>query len=140
MLCVVLPTVWAGMGPGCLIYLAALKTIPDEMYEAAEIDGANTWDKLWNVTFPTIRPLIIISFVGAFVVAFQSSDFIMVMTGGGPGGATMVLGLEIFYNAFLYLKFSIATTMAWLLGFILLGFTVYQMKRLSRMQFVTTER
>ncbi len=138
MLAIVLPTVWAGMGAGSLLYLAALKTIPDDLYEAAEIDGANTWDKLWNVTIPTIRPLIIISFVGAFVAAFKTSGYILAMTGGGPAGSTMVLSLEIFYNAFLYLKFGTATAMAWLLGFILIGFTVYQMKRLSRMEFRAT--
>ena len=139
MLSVVLPIVWAGMGPGCLIYLAALKTIPEELYEAAEIDGANIWQKLWNVTIPTIKPLIIITFVGAFIAAFKASDFILAMTGGGPADATTVLELQIFYDAFLYLRFGPATAMAWLLGFILLGFTVYQMKRLSRMQFTTVE-
>ncbi len=137
MLSVVLPIVWAGMGPGCLIYLAALKTIPEELYESAEIDGANIWQKLWNVTVPTIKPLIIITFVGAFIAAFKASDFILAMTGGGPADATTVLELQIFYDAFLYLRFGPATAMAWLLGFILLGFTVYQMKRLSRMQFTT---
>ncbi|MDD5686511.1 MAG: extracellular solute-binding protein [Elusimicrobia bacterium] len=139
MLCVVIPIVWASMGPGCLIYLAALKTIPDDLYEAASIDGSNTWYKFWNVTIPTIKPLIIINFVGAFVGAFKSADFILAMTGGGPAGATQVLGLEIFFNAFLYLKFGVATAMGWLLGFILLGFTVYQLKRLTKMQFRTTE-
>lgn len=141
MLCVVLPMVWAAMGPASLIYLAALKTVPDELYEAADIDGANTWHKLWNVTIPTLKPLIIISFIGAFVAAFKTSDFILAMTGGGPAGsvtgATMVMELQIFYLAFAYLKFGIATAMAWLMGFVLLGFTVYQMKRLSRMQFTT---
>ncbi len=132
---VVLPLVWASMGPGSLIYLAALKTIPEDLYEAAEIDGAGIWLKLWNVTIPTIRPLIIISFVGALIGAFKASDFILAMTGGGPADATMVLELKIFYDAFLYLRFGPATAMAWILGFMLLGFTVYQMKRLSRMQF-----
>lgn len=136
---VVLPLVWASMGPGSLIYLAALKTIPEELYEAAEIDGAGLWKKLWNVTIPTIRPLIIISFVGALIGAFKASDFILAMTGGGPADATMVLELKIFYDAFVYLRFGPATAMAWILGFMLLGFTVYQMKRLSRMQFKAAE-
>lgn len=139
MLCVVIPMVWASMGPACLIYLAALKTVPDDLYEAAEIDGSNTWQKLWNITIPTIKPLIIISFVGAVVAAFKTANFILAMTGGGPAGATQVLELEIFYNAFMYLKFGIATAMAWLLGFVLIGFTAYQMKRLSRMQFKAAE-
>ncbi|MDD5687543.1 MAG: extracellular solute-binding protein [Elusimicrobia bacterium] len=139
MLCVVIPIVWASVGPGCLIYLAALKTIPEDLYEAADIDGSNIWQKLWNVTIPTIRPLIIISFVGAFIGAFQSAGYILIMTGGGPARATNVLDLEIFYNAFVYLKFGIATAMSWLLGFILIGFTVYQLRYLTKMQFKTAE-
>ncbi len=135
MLSVILPLVWAGMGPGSLLYLAALKTIPEDLYEQAEIDGANTWLKFWNVTIPTLKPLIIISFIGAFIGAFKASDFILAMTGGGPADATTVLELQIFYDAFLYLRFGPATAMAWLMGFMLIGFTVYQMKRLSQMQF-----
>ncbi len=135
MLSVVIPIVWAGMGAGSLLYLAALKTVPEELYEAAEVDGANVWQKMWSVTFPTIKPLIIISFVGAFIGAFRASDFILAMTGGGPAGATKVLDLQIYYSAFMYLQFGPATAMAWILGFLLIGFTVYQMRRLSNMQF-----
>ncbi|MDD5688420.1 MAG: extracellular solute-binding protein [Elusimicrobia bacterium] len=139
MICIIIPIIWASVGPGCLIYLAALKTIPEDLYEAAEIDGSNLWHKLWNVTIPTIKPLITISFVGAFIGAFRAADFILVMTGGGPAKVTTVLGLEIFYNAFMDLKFGIATAMSWILGFILIGFTVYQLKRLTRMQFRTSD-
>ena len=135
MLSVVLPLVWAAMGPGSLLYLAALKTIPNELYEAAEMDGATIWIKLWHITIPTIKPLLIITFVGAIIGAFRASDFILAMTGGGPADATMVLDLKIFYDAFIYLRFGPATATAWILGFILIGFTVYQMRRLSRMQF-----
>ncbi|OGS22287.1 MAG: hypothetical protein A2252_06920 [Elusimicrobia bacterium RIFOXYA2_FULL_39_19] len=141
MLCTIIPIVWSSMGPACLIYLAALKTVPDDLYEAADIDGANLWHKIMHITYPTIKPLVLITFIGAFVNTFKmSNNYILAMTGGGPAGATKVLPLEIFFNAFLYLKFGIATAMAWLLGFILLGFTVYQMKRLSRMQFKASGR
>ena len=136
---VVIPIVWASMGPGSLLYLAALKTIPEDLYEAAEIDGAGIWRKLWDVTIPTIRPLIVISFVDALIGAFKASDFILAMTGGGPADATMVLELKIFYDAFIYLRFGPATAMAWILGFLLIGFTVYQMKRLSRMSFTAVD-
>jgi len=135
MVCVVVPTVWAGMGPGCLLYLAALKTVSEEVYEAADLDGAGTLQKIRHITIPTIKPLIIINLVGYTVRAFQTSGYILAMTGGGPGRATNVLGLEIFFNAFAYMEFGIATAMAWVLSFLLIGFTAYQMKRLSRMQF-----
>lgn len=136
-----IPTVWAGMGPGCLIYLAALKTVPDELYEAANIDGAGIWQKIVHITLPSIKGLILINFIGVFIATFQSSSsFILAMTGGGPYtpyGQTEVIGLHIFYKAFFYLKFGMATAMAWILGLMLIGFTMIQLKRLRHMEFRT---
>jgi len=139
MLCVVIPTIWAGMGPGSLIYLAALKNIPDDLYEAAEIDGAGFWKKLRYIVIPSLKPLIIIQFIAAFIVAAQSSDFILVMTFGGPNEATRVADLMIFEKAYLYLKFGVATTMAWLLSLLLMGFTVLQIKYVSKLEFRTVK-
>ena len=139
MLSVVLPIVWAGVGPACIIYLAALKSIPEEYYEAADLDGAGIWPKVRHITIPYLKPLIIINFVGAFVAAFRSFDFIFAMTGGGPLFATHVVGLEIWYNAFLYLHFGYAVAAAWILGSLLVGFTVMQLRILSRIQFRTAE-
>lgn len=139
MLCVVLPGVWAGMGPGSLIYLAALKNIPNELYEAADIDGAGFFAKLRYVVFPRLKALIIIQLIAAFIVAAQSSDFILVMTFGGPNEATRVADLLIFEKAYLYLKFGLATTMAWMLSLLLMGFTVLQIKYISRMEFRTVQ-
>jgi multiple sugar transport system permease protein len=139
MLCVVLPMVWAGAGPGCLIYLAALESVPDEMYEAADMDGASTWHKIAYITLPYLKPLIIINFVGAFIGAFQAMQQVFVMTGGGPAHATYLIGLEIWYNAFMYLKFGYATAEAWILGTMLIGFTVYQLQILKRVKFTTAK-
>lgn len=135
LLCCVLPMVWAGMGPGCLIYLAALKGIADDFYEAADIDGATFIDKVLFVIFPILKPLLIINFVGVFIGSWQSTANILAMTGGGYG--TEVAGLHIFYRAFIYLKFGPATAMAWVLGFLLIGFTAHQLSILS-LEFRTT--
>jgi ABC-type sugar transport system permease subunit/ABC-type glycerol-3-phosphate transport system substrate-binding protein len=137
MLCCILPTVWAGVGPGCLIYLAALKGIPDENYEAADIDGANFFHKIRYVVFPNLKALIIIQFIAAFIAASQQSGFILVMTFGGPNEATRVADLLIFEKAYLFLKFGTATTMAWMLGMLMMGFTVLQLRRLNKMEFRT---
>ena len=134
--CCVLPMVWAGMGPGCLIYLAALKGISDDFYEAADVDGATFIDKILFVVFPILKPLLIINFVGVFIGSWKSTANILAMTGGGYG--TRVAGLHIFYKAFIYLKFGPATAMAWTLGFLLIGFTVHQLTILSRLEFRTT--
>ena len=136
-----IPTIWAGMGPGCLIYLAALKTIPEDLYEAADIDGAGIWAKTFHIAVPGIRALIVINFIGAMIGTMKTGgEFILAMTGGGPYtpyGQTEVVGLHIFWQAFAYLRFGSATAMAWVLGAMLIGFTVVQLQRLSRMEFRT---
>jgi multiple sugar transport system permease protein len=137
MFAVILSLVWAGVGPGCIIYLAALRAIPEDLYEAADLDGDTFWGKFRHITVPYLRPLIIINFVGAFIAAFRTFDSIIVMTGGGPAMATQVLGLEIWFNAFVYLKYGYAVAMAWILGSLLIGFTVFQLRILSRLQFKT---
>ena len=137
MFCIILPTVWAGMGPGCLIYLAALKTIPEDLYEAADLDGAGFLGKAWHIAIPSIKVLIVINFIGAVVNAFRVSGYILAMTGGGPGRATQVLALKVFFDAFVYLRFGIATATAWILGSMLIAFTIFQLRRLSRVEFRT---
>ena len=138
MIACVLPMVWAGIGPGCLIYLAALKGVPDDLYEAADIDGATFIDKVLFIVLPVLKPLLIINFVGAFIGSwFGATANILAMTGGGAN--TEVAGLHIFYKAFIYLKFGPATAMAWVLGFLLIGFTVYQLRILSRLEFRTID-
>jgi multiple sugar transport system permease protein len=139
MVCVVIPMVWAGAGPGSLIYLAALKSVPEEIYEAADIDGSSTWQKIAYITLPYLKPLIIINFVGVFIGAFQAMQQIFVMTGGGPARATHVIALDIWYNAFMYLKFGYATAQAWILGLMLIGFTVYQLQILKKVRFTTAK-
>ncbi len=138
LLCCVLPMVWAGMGPGCLIYLAALKGIPEDFYEAADVDGATFVDKVLFVIFPILKPLLIINFVGVFIGSWRSTANILAMTGGGFANGTEVSGLHIFFKAFIFLKFGPATAMAWTLGFLLIGFTVHQLTILSRLEFRTT--
>lgn len=141
LICILLPVIWSGMGPGCLIYLAALKTIPEESYEAADIDGAGIWHKIFHVAIPGIKALLIINFIGVIVATMQGGgDFALAMTGGGPYspyGETEFVSLKIFFQAFGYLKFGVATAMAWILGSMLIGFTVIQLQRLSRLEFKT---
>lgn len=139
MLSCVIPMIWAGMGPGCLIYLAALKGVPDDLYEAADMDGASFVDKILFVVFPVLKPLILINFIGAFIASFyNATGNILVMTGGAAN--TEVAGLHIWYKAFTFLKFGPATAAAWMLGVILVGFTVQQLKMLSRVEFRASGR
>jgi len=138
MLCCVIPMVWAAAGPGCIIYLAALKTVPDELVEAAVIDGAGILQRIAYITLPRIRFLILIQLLGAVVGAFRGgADFILAMTGGGPNGATRTLGMDIFERAFMDLQFSMGAAMGWILGALVIGLTAYQLHRMSRATFRT---
>lgn len=137
MLSCVIPMVWAGMGPGCLIYLAALKGIPEEFYEAADMDGAGPLDKVLFIVMPHMKMLLLINFVGAFISSwYAAAGNILVMTGGAAD--TEVAGLHIWYKAFTFLQFGPATAMAWMLGFILIGFTVQQLTMLSKVEYKST--
>ena len=135
MVCVVLPTAWATAGIQSLIYLAALKGVPDDLYEACEIDSGGVWTKLRHITLPMLMPLIIINFVGAFIGTFQNMGKIFLLTFGGPGESTMVLGMRIWIEAYSNLRFSIATSMAWVLGACLIGFTYLQIQFLKKIEF-----
>jgi multiple sugar transport system permease protein len=135
MICCVIPTVWASMGMASLIYLAALGSIPRDLYEAADVDGASIFSKFKNITLPSIYPLIIINFVGAFISTFQNMGNIFLMTFGGPGEATTVVGLKIWIEAYANLRFSMATSMAWILGSLLIGFTYFQIQFLGKIEY-----
>lgn len=138
MFAVVLPGVWAAAGPGSILYLAALKNIPDERYEAADLDGATWRQKIRAITLPGIKPLMLINLLGVFVGGFKAMENIFVLTLGGPLYGTHTIGLEIWTNAFMYLKFGYATAAAWVMGAILIGFTVIQIRTLLRMKFSTS--
>ncbi len=135
MACVIIPSVWAAAGIGSLIYLAALKSVPDELYEAASIDGAGFLARIRNITIPTIAPLVLINFVGAFIATFQSMGSIFLLTFGGPGKETMVMGMAIWQEAYVNMRFSLATSYAWILGSILIGFTYMQLRILRQVDF-----
>ncbi|MBT3343052.1 MAG: extracellular solute-binding protein [Gemmatimonadetes bacterium] len=140
MLCVVLPSVWATAGPGCIIYLAALKTVPEELIEAATMDGAGILQRLAYITLPRVKFLILIQLVGAIVGSFKGgTNFILAMTGGGPNGATRVLGLDIFERTFMELHYGLGAAMAWVLGAMVIVLTAYQLKRMSQAEFSTAD-
>ncbi|MCC7517904.1 MAG: extracellular solute-binding protein [Verrucomicrobiae bacterium] len=140
MLCVVFPLAWAHLGPGCIIYLAALKGIPDELYEAADIDGAGFSTKVRFIVIPYMKPLLVINGVGALIHGFNSGSAVLAMTGGGPNMATHVVGYEIFERSFLFLRFGHGTAMAWIVGLLLLSFTAVQLRILNKVEFRTANR
>ena len=102
--------------------------------------GSRSW-KVRHVSLPSIRALVLINFIGAIIGAVRGgSEFVLAMTGGAPYapyGETEVVGLHIYWQAYGYLKFGAASAMAWVLGSMLVGFTVLRLQQLSRMEFKT---
>ncbi len=102
MLAVVIAYLWKDFGYNLVIFIAALQAIPEEMKDAARVDGAGPWQVFWNVTLPLLRPTLLVTSVLTVISSFQVFDLIQVMTQGGPGrvGQTRVLVLDIYESAF----------------------------------------
>jgi multiple sugar transport system permease protein len=93
---VILVNVWVGAPFFMIMYLAALKSVPDQLYEAAAIDGANWWQKLWYVTLPMMKNIISITVLFSLIVTFSNFDIVRVLTGGGPIDQTHVFATWAF--------------------------------------------
>ncbi len=100
MFSIVLISVWGILGQYMIYWMAALQSVPEEVYEAAEIDGANEWQKLTYITLPIIRPVATIIFFLAIVNALRVFDLVATLTGGGPGSQTYVVDYYIYARAF----------------------------------------
>jgi multiple sugar transport system permease protein len=106
MLAVIVADVWKTTPFISILLLAGLQSIPDDLYEAHAIDGANAWQSFWRITIPLLMPQILIAVLFRFAQAFGIFDLIAVMTGGGPGGATEVVSLYIYSTVMRYLDFG----------------------------------
>jgi len=123
-----------GAGGGMIIWLAGLKGIPTSYYEAAEIDGANVWQKFRAVTIPMLSPYIFFNLIMGTIGVLQTFDNVYVMTGGqgSPVDATMMPVLLLFNRAFRYFSMGYASALAWILFSIILAFTLFQLKMAPR--------
>jgi len=106
---VVLITAWKVFPFYSLVILAALQSVPQEIYEAAKVDGANTLQLFWRITLPGIRTTLELLIVLASIFSFKQFTIIYLMTGGGPSGATETIVMRIFNTAFRFYDYSYAT-------------------------------
>ena len=126
--------VWQSVGGyNMILYLAALQGVPRDLYDAAEVDGANSWQRFWAVTWPQISPttffIAIMSIIGGFQAGFDPA---YVMTGGGPNGSTTTIIYYLFNNAFNWYKMGYAAAIAWVLFLIVFAFTLVQWRFFGR--------
>jgi len=113
---IVLYATWAGAGSTAIIYIAALRTVSTELYEAAEIDGASIWRRMWSVTVPQLRGVILVMMLLQLIGTFQIFTEPFLFTGGGPNNATQTILLKIYNYAFVYGDFGAATALSVMLA------------------------
>jgi len=123
---VVLASIWRNMGYYMVIYLAALQGIPVILYESAEIDGANAWQKFRYITVPMLTPATFFISIMLTISSFKVFDLILVMTNGGPGRATNVLVIHTYNTAFRRFEFGYSSAIAMVLFLIVMAITLVQ--------------
>lgn len=118
--------VWFMLGYNMIIYLAALQEIPEELLEAAKIDGAKPWQIMGRIVWPLVSPTTFLLLVTGLIMSIKTFGIIQAITQGGPGNSTTVLSLFIYQNAFRYYEMGYASAISWSLFAIILIFTALQ--------------
>ncbi|QGQ98092.1 sugar ABC transporter permease [Paenibacillus psychroresistens] len=129
---VVLINIWQGLAFHAIVYLAALQAVPQDLYEAAEIDGASRFQKLRRITLPLVSPTSFFLVIISIITSLQNYASIKSMTNGGPGISTKVISFNIYEEAFTYNRFSYASAQAIILFLIILIVTIIQWKGQKR--------
>jgi multiple sugar transport system permease protein len=128
----IIMSLW-GIGYSVVIYLAGLQGVPEVLYEAAEIDGAGRWAKLWHVTIPLVSPVIFFNLIMGIIGSFQVFTAGYLITGGGPQNATLFYVLYTYRTGIQYFDMGYAAVLAWVLFFIILGLTLLIFRYVGRL-------
>ncbi|MFD7493769.1 carbohydrate ABC transporter permease [Streptomyces sp. NPDC059832] len=121
---VILVGIWQGIGMKMLIYLAALQSLPKELYEAASVDGASKVRQFFSITLPLLKPATFFVLITSMISAFQSFDQIYILTDGGPANSTTMMTFEIYKSAFREFRIGYASAQSLVLFVLLMGFTL----------------
>jgi multiple sugar transport system permease protein len=123
MAAVVFTNIWRGIPFFAIMLLAGLQAVPDELYDAAHVDGANAFQRFWHVTLPLLRPIIVVATATRIIWTFNYADLIFVMTGGGPANATQITSTYTLVQAYSVLDFGYAGALSVVLLLVMLAFT-----------------
>jgi multiple sugar transport system permease protein len=132
MMSLIIFSIWLGMGYQMVIFLAGLQGIPEELYEAARIDGASSWQLFRHVTLPLLKPTTFFILITSVIGSFQVFTSVYVMTGGGPVRSTDVLVYHIYQAAWEQLRMGYASALSWTLFVIIMVATAIQFKVLGK--------
>jgi ABC-type sugar transport system permease subunit len=133
-----------GAGSGMILWLAGLKGVPTQLYEAASLDVASAWRQFWTVTLPQLSPIVFFNAVMGFIGALQEFDRVYVMRPfdgtAGPADSLLVPVFQLFDNGFKYFKLGYASALAWAIFFVILVLTLIQFKLAPRWVHYESER
>lgn len=119
-------SIWQGVGFQMVIYLAGLQTIPNELYEAGRVDGANPWQQFWYITIPQLRNTTIFVIISTTILAFKLFTQVWVMTKGGPQGASKTIIVLLYQEGFTMLRVGYASAIGVLFFLIVLSVSIFQ--------------
>ncbi len=128
----ILVDIWKWYGFHMVIFLAGLQTIPQELYDAARVDGASRWQQFAHVTLPLLQPVMIVNVTLSLMGALNVFDIPYVMTQGGPVDATNVLALDIYIQAFKFYKFGYSAALSYALFALVTVVALIQLKIMAR--------
>lgn len=128
MVSIIVMSVWAGFGTNMMIFLSGLKGVPQTLYEAARIDGANPWQSFWHITRPAISRTTFLVSTMLIIRAMQVFDEAFVLTQGGPGNATITLVYYIYNSGFKNLRFGYASAISFVVFLIILVFSIINIR------------
>ena len=127
---VAIASIWQGFGFETVVFLAAMQSIPKELYEAASMDGANAFQKFWYITLPSLRSVILFAYIVGIIGSYQVLDQVFVMTAGGPVHSTTTIVYYLF-SKFMDLRLGYASAIAYILFAILAVFSFIQWRFFS---------
>lgn len=133
----VLMALW-GLGSAMIVFLAGLQGVDPVLYEAADIDGANSWVKFWRITLPMLTPVLFFNLIIGIIGSFQVFTTAYIATNGGPNNATLFYVLYIYNQGWKFAKMGYASALAWVLFVIVLLLTLVQFKMANRWVYYET--
>lgn len=131
---VAIVVIWHWFGWNTILYLAGLQTIPNDLYEAARVDGASFWHEFWHISLPLLKPMIFFAVTMTIIGNMQLFDEPFILTGGtgGTGRAGMTVAIYLYRTAFNWTRMGLAAAMSWLLFLVIMIFTLINYRYLGR--------
>lgn len=129
----IMMNLWGAMGGGAMIiFLAGLQSVPPELHESAQIDGANVWHRFRHITIPMLTPSIFLNLVLGIIAGLRTFTVAFIATNGGPAYSTNFYMLHLFNNAFRFLEMGYASALAWIFTILVLLLTIFQFRLSER--------